>query len=421
VTAPEIDAAAGLLPSETPSEPVAEPLAAAPVEPAEAPFALTIGTIAVRSGTIRVRDERVDPPATVELDDLTIEITEVTTARDTAVPFTLSSQLQGTGKLDVTGRVDLFGAYPFAELQITVEGLPLKPCDPLARPYAGYGVETGRLALSFPVTAEEGHLDGRLSFTFDGLQLGEKVDSPHAPDAPIKLGLDLLRDRNDRIEGTIPVSGDMTAPGFSISDLVWDAFLGLIVKAATSPFDLLGSIFAGEQDIDISLVEFEPVSAELSGEALGKLDVLARAIVDRPALHLEVIGRWDPKTDDGPMRLIMLREHILQRIREQTTLIESLTDEAYANWVMHLYDRDIGPPKDEAGEPLTHEAMEAAVLASITVTEARKQALARARVESVVAVLVAENGVPEDRITATVPSGEDLVADTPRVDFTLTN
>ena len=50
--------------------------------------------------------------------------------------------------------------------------------------------------------------------------LGDKVKSPDAVDAPVKLGLSLLRDMSGNIVITLPVRGDLNDSKFSIGGIV---------------------------------------------------------------------------------------------------------------------------------------------------------------------------------------------------------
>ena len=66
----------------------------------------------------------------------------------------------------------------------------------------------------------------------------------------------------------------------------------LIGKAITTPFSLIASAFGGGGD-GFSRVDFAPGRAVLDDAARQRLDTLAKALNDRPALQVTVIGQSD--------------------------------------------------------------------------------------------------------------------------------
>ena len=74
----------------------------------------------------------------------------------------------------------------------------------------------------------------------------------------------------------------------------------LLVKAATSPFSLLGAAFGGGGE-EMSFVSFEPGLSDFPKAETKKLDTLAKALYERPALDLEINGSVDPVADRLPL------------------------------------------------------------------------------------------------------------------------
>src|SRR5690606_38726280 len=90
----------------------------------------------------------------------------------------------------------------------------------------------------------------------------------------------------------------------------------LLVKAVTSPFSLLASAFGSGEEL--SYINFEPGSAVLAADADESIGTLAKALNDRPALKLDVIGRADPVTDDEGLRRAWLDRQIRKAKAEDT-------------------------------------------------------------------------------------------------------
>ena len=75
----------------------------------------------------------------------------------------------------------------------------------------------------------------------------------------------LLKDRAGVIDIDLPMTGSLDDPQFRMGPLIWKAFVGLISKAATAPFQLLGSLFGGGEEMN--LIEFDAGGAALDATA----------------------------------------------------------------------------------------------------------------------------------------------------------
>src|SRR5690606_17376722 len=193
-------------------------------------------------------------------------------------------------RLSFDGSIGTLGTEDSSELVIRLQDLSLPTLAPYFGRYLGYGVDGGKLALNLDYKIAGSRIDATNLVVMDRLELGQTVPSDEAVNAPVKLGLALLRDSDGIIEIDLPVSGDLNDPEFSVGRVVMRAFVNLLAKAAMSPFSMLGSIadMAGLSGEELGQVSFAPGAEALSGEQAGKLDVLARALSERPELLLNV-------------------------------------------------------------------------------------------------------------------------------------
>jgi hypothetical protein len=121
------------------------------------------------------------------------------------------------------------------------------------------------------------------------------VDSPDATTLPVNLAISLLKNNRGEIDLNLPISGSLDDPQFSIGGLIIKVIVNLFVKAVTSPFALLGSMFGSGEEL--SNVEFAVGRASLDAAGTKKLESLAKALVERNSLKLEIVGRADPEID----------------------------------------------------------------------------------------------------------------------------
>lgn len=383
------------------SESSREPIAA------RLPFSFTIGAVTVRDGAISIHDRQAVPPTSIVLEDLSLDAGNLVNDGRSTAEITLSTRIQSTGSASVTGRADLFRAQPSVDLILGLTNLPLKPYDPIAGHYVGYLVDQGRLTMTLPFTIEENRLRGRLNAQLTRFHLGEKVASPVAPNVPIKLGLDLLRDSNDLIRAEIPISGNLDDPRFSIGGVVFQAFVNLIVGGATAPFRLLASLFSERDDLDLAVIAFDPGSAQPSAEDVIKLDVLGQALSERPALQLGMTGYVDIELDTPALKRRLLDEELLAELRRHDPAVTIMSAGPRAAAIERLFSaryperlpvRVPVPPGSPNQPTLSLENMETTLYDDIVVPEAVFASLALQRAERIRQLLISERQIAPERL-----------------------
>src|SRR5262249_41202752 len=117
---------------------------------------------------------------------------------------------------------------------------------------------------------------------------------------PVKLALAILTDRNGVLNVDLPVSGDLDDPSFSFGRMIWSALENLLLKVATSPFALIGSLIGSNEDL--SSVSFAAGSSDLEAGEVEKLRKLGKVLFDRPALKVEIEGKVDARADGEALR-----------------------------------------------------------------------------------------------------------------------
>jgi hypothetical protein len=102
----------------------------------------------------------------------------------------------------------------------------------------------------------------------------------------VKLAAALLKDRHGVIDLELPVSGSVDDPTFKIGPIIWKVVVNLITKIVTAPFAMLGSLFGGGEQL--AYIDFPAGSAQMSEAEAQKLPKLAKALMERPQLKLDI-------------------------------------------------------------------------------------------------------------------------------------
>jgi len=153
-------------------------------------------------------------------------------------------------------------------------------------------------------------LSSKNVITIDQFNFGEHVESPDATHLPVRLAIALLKNRQGKIILDVPVEGNMDDPKFHVARVIQRTLLNILEKVATSPFSLVGAMFGGGGE-DLGWQEFAAGDATLTADDVKKLDVLAKALYERPALQMEIAGSIDPNGDREGLQRIALDKQIL--------------------------------------------------------------------------------------------------------------
>ena len=236
------------------------------------------------------------------------------------------------------------------------------------------------------------------------------MDSPEALSVPVTLAVALLKNTRGEIDLNLPVSGSLNDPEFSVARIVFKVLGNLIVKAVTSPFALLGAAFGGGEVL--SQVDFPAGRATLEAEGEKRLGALARALLERPGLTLEITGQANGDSDRQALAAAMLERQLkakkiaesAKKGQESTSLREIvLSPEERLKGLVELASaQGLVVAK---GAPVA--AYETALLSDIKVGEDELRQLAERRGRGVRNWLVDTGKVPVERVFVLVPKLEN--------------
>jgi len=185
--------------------------------------------------------------------------------------------------------------------------------SPYTVQFAGREIDEGKLDLDLGYRIDQGQLNGSNKIILSDLVLGQKVDHPDAASLPLGLAVSLLKDADGVINLDLPVEGDVNDPEFRIGGVVWQAIRSLIVKVASAPFRLLGSLIGVDSE-ELGQFEFLAGRADLTPPELEKIMQLEQALQQRPELAIEISGVMDPVTDTDALKKLKLIEQARQRL-----------------------------------------------------------------------------------------------------------
>lgn len=393
---------------------------------------ISLNSVTLTRGRMTFTDRFVKPNYVAELSSIDGSITAVSSTNPQPAKVKVTGRVYTTAPLSISGVVQPFAKFLSLDLKASAKGVDLPRFNTYSAKYVGYPIKRGKLSVDLEYKIKDRALQATNHVVLNQLTFGDKTNSPDATKLPVLLAVALLKDSRGNIDINLPISGSLDDPEFSVGGIVVRVLLNLVVKAVTSPFSLLASAFGGGEEL--SYVEFAPGSAVLTEDTQQRIETLTKALVDRPALKMDLSGRADPKTDldglrqawvDAQIRLAKARD-VAPRGKKPNPAGVEVSGAERAKYLEKVYDdTDIkDKPRNFIGmaKSVPPQQMEEMLRAAAPVGDEQLRQLADARAQAVYEKLQAQEGLA-DRVFIVAPQldadGNKDEGLPSRVDFSL--
>ena len=276
------------------------------------PFPVAIGTVRLVNATLDYTDLWIKPSFSVGIQKLNGTITGLSSDPKSRAKVELNGKVDRYSPAHIGGELNVLSTALYTDVTMGFKDIDLTIVNPYSGHFIGYKIDKGKLSVDVSYKIEQRKLDAKQHFVVDQLELGDRVESPDAIHAPIKIAVALLKDRNGVIDIDLPMQGSIDDPTFRLRPLIWKAFVNLLVKVATAPFALLGHLFGGGEHVNV--VEFAPGSAELDKASQDQLAALVKSLKERPQLKLDVPITYSTELDRPQLAASKLHEELAARV-----------------------------------------------------------------------------------------------------------
>lgn len=375
------------------------PVAASAPNAPSTPLHARIGQVLLQQGHVNYTDDFVKPNYKADLEEITGTIGAFGTDVTTPAPVDISASLANNGPIAIRGTANPLAAKPSLDLTASAHDVELKNLTPYSLKYAGYPITKGSLNVDLHYKLDNDLLTAQNHLVIDQLTFGDHVDNTTETHLPVRLAIALLKDSHGKIDVSIPVSGSLSNPQFSLGSLIWSAVTHLIERAVTAPFSLLANAIGGggsgaASAEHLQYIAFAPGSAALTDSSRSKLDTLAKLLAEKPAVKLDMSGRADANVDTSGLKMAYVDNLVKQAKAKsmasggQTVDPSTVTVSAdeYHRYLTQVYkDADFKKPRNFVGltKTLPDEDMKRALAFHAPVDDASLRTLADQRVQAV--------------------------------------
>lgn len=357
--------------------------------------AINVGKITLTDGRVRYTDNSIEPTFKLNASNLSGSLSNYSTTTKGNAAVDVKGLLNGT-PINISGSINPFESKLKLAMKGEVTSLSLPAFSPFSAKFTGHPIEKGLLTYKGAFDINQDKLTSENALVINKLEFGSQV--PDAKDAlPVGLAVSLLQDRQGQIDLNIPVSGSLDDPEFSVGGIIVKVIVNLISKAVTAPFALIGSMFGGE-DMDLNNLQFATGSARLDEKTIKALDIVAKAMQDRPGIKIQIIGMASEKEDgEGLKEQLLMRDmrYAIYRDTTSATNAKVLTAAQIDKAIKQLYSESTAPnkPKDA-----NIEQMKAFLMKNQRVATADLKQLADRRAAAVRNYLIQKEKVAADRL-----------------------
>lgn len=372
-----------------------------------------LGKVQITNGSSDFADLSLILPFAAQVKSLDGGARGISSEQKSTVTVALNGNAYGLSPVDVRGEISPYlGNY---KVEINFNDLPMPLVSAYMAQFSGYKVEKGKMWLTLKYTVVDGRLTASNDLVLDQFELGEKIENPNAVAMPIELAVALLTDLDGKIKMNIPVTGNTKDPQFSIRSIIMNAVVNSLHKIVTSPFQLIASLVGAKEDL--STISFPPGSSELKKSEQEKLDALAKAMRERPALSIGIKGAVYQEQDWPVIRKDALYEYLKKRRADEINKQEErkiraqyveLTEDDYNRLLAdmfiekfpHLAKKSLlGTPKlinPKAGD--FYEVAKQNLFTIIKPEQERLNELASSRARNIAKYITQRGGVSNERV-----------------------
>jgi hypothetical protein len=208
--------------------------------------AIEIGETVIEDGYAQFIDSTDSPPFIEELSRLAVNIKGLTNAPGKSGLLVLQGVIGATGAIDLHGEVAPLGETLFLDLEGELRDFAIPRTNPYSNRILAWIAREGQLSTKIHFRLDGDKLDAKSEIAvsrLDVVQAGQNDEVKQRIGLPLGLIVALMKDLRGEIRVTVPVSGSLSAPEFSLSEAIWTAVRDVIVSVLTAPFRLICRLF----------------------------------------------------------------------------------------------------------------------------------------------------------------------------------
>ena len=355
------------------------------------PLKAIVNKLQVAGTTVTATDHTPKQPFNYKVTNIAVNGSNINFNTPCTINVTASFPEGGALSLKYKGALSDIGTM---DAYISVKNLALKHFSPYSHHYTGYPISSGTMAFASENKMNDWNVESKNIIDIYNINVGDK-DANTDPEymVPMKVGLYILKDKDDKIQFDVPVKGNVKDPEFSYLKIVWQTVMNLLIKVALSPLKVVGNVAAtgaGAVGIDLGKndeIVIDPLASSFTSEQYAKAQKMVEVLAKDKKLKMNFVQNFNLKKTVDAYKTLKLKTEFYKASQNKTTLNE-LDEKA----ISAIADKDssYAAYATEHTKDLDRKALEKEVLA---MAEARNQELLK--------TLQQQPGVTKKNVTVT--------------------
>ena len=239
------------------------------------PLQLRVGSLKINDAEVTYNDYTLPDAFSFPIKKLNVSAENITSKGDNNARLFAQLPHGGTAIVRWHGNIDEWKQNQ--QLTLNIKNLQLKDLSPYAVAYLGSPLTDGTFSFSSENTIRYSQLEGRNELDLFNPEVGEKRKDVDAKvKVPLKAALYVLKDKDNKVQFDVPVSGNIDSPEFSYMKIVWKTLGNLLVKVATSPFRAVSKALGVSGNLEF--IAFDPLQAQFNSEQYSTLNKITEVL-----------------------------------------------------------------------------------------------------------------------------------------------
>jgi hypothetical protein len=251
----------------------------------EEPLTYLLEEFRLNAGVVNYTDKAVaNGPFNYSITEINLKADSLTEGRN--VTFNMDAIMNGAGTFKGFVVTDPGNPEKGGTFNMDLRKIPIEDFSVFSLNSTAYPIKSGRLSFQTKNKIKGNHLNSHLIMKLYKTEFNDKVKTVKPEyKVPMKLGVMVLEDPKRLIHIDVPAEGDIDDPEFKYSKLIWKVVMNVLVKAATSPYNLLADAVGASED-DIKFIRFELIQYELGPEQTTQLDLITDVLTQKPGISV---------------------------------------------------------------------------------------------------------------------------------------